>query len=65
MTITSSGGVPQPPSANLLRAQTVTAYDEQGRVYQTVQYDVNQSTGSVSSPTTGSSPGAETEYPTL
>jgi YD repeat-containing protein len=34
-----------PPSASLLRAYTTTAYDEQGRVYQTKQYDVNQATG--------------------
>jgi hypothetical protein len=49
VTITTSGGVPQPPSASLLRAQTVINYDDQGRVYQTLVYDVNQSTGAVSS----------------
>ncbi len=49
VTITVSGGVPQAPSASLLRAQSVTAYDDQGRVYQTAVYDVNQSTGAVSS----------------
>jgi len=36
------------PSASLLRAYTVTSYDDQGRVYQAQQYDVNQSTGAVS-----------------
>src|SRR5579884_4311104 len=49
VTITVSGGVPQAPSSSLLRAQTVTAYDDQQRVYQTIVYDVNQSTGAVSS----------------
>jgi RHS repeat-associated protein len=48
VTITSSGGVPQAPSSSLLRAQTVTSYDDQGRVYQTQTYSVNPSTGSVS-----------------
>jgi YD repeat-containing protein len=37
-----------PPPASLLRAYTTMAYDEQGRVYQTEQYDVNQSTGAYS-----------------
>jgi RHS repeat-associated protein len=37
-----------PPNASLLRAYTTTAYDEQGRVYQTKQYDVNQVTGAYS-----------------
>src|SRR5262249_14323374 len=49
VTITSSGGVPQPPSSSLLRAQTAISYDEQQRAYQTIVYEVNQSTGSVSS----------------
>jgi RHS repeat-associated protein len=49
VTITSTNGVPNAPSASLLRAQTKPSYDEQGRVYQTVVYDVNQSTGVVSS----------------
>jgi RHS repeat-associated protein len=49
VTITSTNGVPNAPSASLLRAQTATNFDEQQRVYQTVVYDVNQSTGSVSS----------------
>src|SRR5581483_9297515 len=33
VTITTSGGVPQALSASLLRAQTVTGYDDQGRAY--------------------------------
>ncbi len=37
------------PSASLLRAYSVAAYDEQGRVYQTKQFDVNQTNGAVSS----------------
>jgi RHS repeat-associated protein len=49
VTLTVSGGVPQPPSASLLRAQTKTLYDEQGRPYQTQVFDVNPSTGAVSS----------------
>jgi RHS repeat-associated protein len=49
VTITSTSGVPNAPSSSLLRAETVTSFDEQQRLYQTVVYDVNQSTGSVSS----------------
>src|SRR5262249_6006966 len=49
VTITSTNGVPNAPSSSLRRAQTAVSYDEQGRVYQTVFYDVNQSTGAVSS----------------
>jgi hypothetical protein len=37
------------PSASLLRAQTNTSYDDQGRVYLTQVYSVNPSTGAVSS----------------
>ena len=48
VTLTTSNGVPQPPAANLLRAQAVTSYDDQGRVYQTQVYDVNPTTGAVS-----------------
>jgi len=49
VTITSTSGVPNAPSASLLREQTAISYDDQRRVYKTVVYDVNQSTGSVSS----------------
>jgi RHS repeat-associated protein len=48
VTITSTGGVPNPPSASLLRAQTTTEYDDQGRVYQSNVYSVDQSQGTVS-----------------
>src|SRR5262249_19935723 len=49
VTITSSGGVPQAPSSSLLRAQTNTNYDDQGRVYLSQTYSVNPSTGAMSS----------------
>ncbi|MGH9205538.1 MAG: hypothetical protein ACRD1G_03105, partial [Acidimicrobiales bacterium] len=47
ITITVTGGVPQAPSSSLLRAQSATSYDDQGRVYQTLVYDVNPITGAV------------------
>jgi YD repeat-containing protein len=49
VTITVSGGQPQAPSASLLRAQDNFLYDEQQRIYQTQVFDVNPSTGVVSS----------------
>jgi RHS repeat-associated protein len=48
VSITSTAGVPNPPSASLLRAQTTTEYDDQGRVYQSNVYSVDQSQGTVS-----------------
>jgi RHS repeat-associated protein len=48
VTITTSNGQPQAPSASLLRAQTVTSYDDQGRVYQSQTYSVDPSSGTVS-----------------
>src|SRR5260370_15268481 len=36
------------PSASLLRAHEADSYDDQGRVYQTQQYDVNQTTRALS-----------------
>jgi len=48
VTITSTNGVPNAPSASLLRAQTKLSYDDQGRVYNTQVYSVDPSTGSVS-----------------
>ncbi len=42
-------GVLQALDPSLLRAQAITSYDERGRVYQTQVYDVNPSTGVVSS----------------
>src|SRR5262249_48934909 len=47
VTITVSGGVPQAPSASLLRAQAATNYDDPGRPYQSLVYDVNPTTGVV------------------
>ena len=41
--------MPQAPSASLLRAQETDSYDDQGRIYQTQVYDVDPSTGAVSS----------------
>src|SRR5262249_5946249 len=49
VTITFTNGVPNAPSASLLRAQVQSAFDEQGRVYQSKGCSVNQSTGAVSS----------------
>ncbi len=51
VTITTSGGVPQAPSSSLLRAQSDTSYDEQGRVYHTATYSVDPGSGTVSSST--------------
>ncbi len=48
VTISYSGGVPVAPSSSLLRAQTDYSYDDQGRVYETQQYSVDPSSGSVS-----------------
>ncbi len=42
-------GVLQALSSSLLRAQEIDSYDDQGRLYQTQVYDVNPSTGAVSS----------------
>ncbi len=42
-------GVLQALNSSLLRAQEIDSYDDQGRVYQTQVYDVNPSTGAVSS----------------
>jgi hypothetical protein len=49
VTITVSAGQPQAPSSSLLRAQENFLYDEQQRLYQTQVFDVNPSTGAVSS----------------
>jgi RHS repeat-associated protein len=49
VTIQTTNGVPQPPAASLLRAYSTSAYDGQGRVYQTSTYSVNPTTGAVSS----------------
>src|SRR5579885_3317312 len=49
VTPTISGGVLQALPASDLRAQEMDSYDDQGRLYQTQVYDVNPSTGAVSS----------------
>src|SRR5262249_13204074 len=41
-------GVPDKPSASLLRAYTTTSYDDQQRGYQQQTFSVNQSTGAIS-----------------
>jgi RHS repeat-associated protein len=46
--ITVTNGVPDRPAANLLRAKTTTQYDDQGRVYQTNTFSVDQNNGTVS-----------------
>ncbi len=50
-TLSSTNGVPNPPSAGLLRSQMGTKYDNQGRVYQTNQFHVDQTTGAVANST--------------
>jgi hypothetical protein len=48
VTITSTNGVPNAPSGSLLRAHTVTSYDDQGRVYLSQTYSVDPSSGTIS-----------------
>jgi RHS repeat-associated protein len=48
VTITSTGGVPNRPSATLLRAKSTPQYDDQGRVLQSNTFSVDQSNGTVS-----------------
>jgi YD repeat-containing protein len=48
VTITSTAGVPNPPSSSLLRAKTTTLYDNLGEVYQSNVWSVNPTTGAVS-----------------
>jgi RHS repeat-associated protein len=45
---TGSDGVPVKPSASLLRAQTTNEYDDQGRVFRTHVFSVDQTNGTVS-----------------
>ena len=45
--MTSTGGVPDAPAATALRSLTAYKYDEQGRVYQSTAWAVDQSTGAV------------------
>jgi RHS repeat-associated protein len=48
VTISSSGGVPQKPSASLLRAYSTAAYDDQQRPYQQQVFSVDPSSGNIS-----------------
>jgi RHS repeat-associated protein len=45
---TGSDGVPVKPSASLLRAQTTSEYDDQGRVFRRHVFSVDQTNGTVS-----------------
>jgi RHS repeat-associated protein len=47
--VTSTAGVPDAPSASLLRAKSVSSYDTQGRVFQSTTFSVDPSTGTVGS----------------
>jgi RHS repeat-associated protein len=49
VTLTVSSGVPQKPANNLLREYSTADFDDQGRVFGTHVFSVDQSTGSVSS----------------
>jgi YD repeat-containing protein len=49
VTVSISSGVVSAPSSSYLRAKSETAYDDQGRVYQTTTWSVDQSSGTVSS----------------
>src|SRR5262249_5244112 len=44
----NNDGVPDKPSASLLRSRSTTSYDDQQRVYQQQAFRVNQSSGSIS-----------------
>lgn len=45
VTIGSTSGVPDRPSASRLRAKTTLAYDEQGQLYRTDGFNIDPSTG--------------------
>jgi RHS repeat-associated protein len=45
----NSDGVPDKPSSSLLRARSTASFDDQGRLYRTNTFSVNQSDGTVSS----------------
>lgn len=49
VSLTTTNGVPQPPSSSLLRAQVAHSFDEVGREYRTETNSVDPSTGSISS----------------
>ncbi len=48
MAVTSTDGVPNAPSSSLLKAKTLTYYDDQGRVFETQQFSVDPTDGDVS-----------------
>jgi RHS repeat-associated protein len=48
VSITSTSGVPNKPSSSLLRGYATASFDEQGRVYRTNVFEVNPSSGSIS-----------------
>jgi RHS repeat-associated protein len=48
VTITYTNGVPNQPAANLLRAYSTIAHDDQHRIYATNTYSVDQTNGTVS-----------------
>jgi RHS repeat-associated protein len=52
VTVMVINGVVQPLAPGSLRKQTVNNFDEQGRIYQSIVYDVNQTTGAVGNPLT-------------
>jgi RHS repeat-associated protein len=49
VTITITGGIVNKPSASLLRAYSTSDYDDQGRIYGTHVFSVDQSSGAISS----------------
>jgi RHS repeat-associated protein len=49
VTITSTNGVPNKPSASVLRAYGTTAFDDQQRAYATHVFSVDQTNGTISS----------------
>src|SRR5260370_30102061 len=48
ITITTTDGVPDKPAANRLRARTTYDYDDQGRLFRTHTFSVDQTNGTVS-----------------
>lgn len=48
VTVSTSGGTVSVSDSTKLRAKTATSYDDQGRVYQTQMFSVDQSNGTVS-----------------
>jgi RHS repeat-associated protein len=51
VTITSTAGVPNQPNSSLLRAKSSADYNDQGRVFKSTQYEVDQTTGTIGSGT--------------